>query len=62
MHFSGWVNKDTVQLYPEGLILWRIPAAMTWSLTNVKGSKDYILPDNPNILFRDGKGGEVGKR
>lgn len=35
---------------------------MTWSLTNVKGSKDYILPDNPNILFRDWKGGEVGKR
>lgn len=33
---------------------------MTWSLTNAKGSKDHILPDNPNILFREWKERERG--
>jgi hypothetical protein len=46
----------------KGVILWRIPAAMTWFLTNAKGSEDYILPDNPNILLGEWKGRELRRQ
>lgn len=46
----------------KDLIPWRLAAAMTWSLTNAKGPKDHILPDNPHILFSEWKRREVGRR